>query len=446
MKRLPTIFTALCLLHPATTRAEELPTLETGLARAAGSILTRLRDDGHRNVGVLKFLVAREGEDRFSDSVGTLNLLLARRLEVALVVKNSPRDPLGILDNPSAVAARLPGASHLSREGLDKLFAAEYPLAWGKEKVRPDALIVGTGLIGRDLRTLHLAIHAIDAKTRRPKPLVEDLAVRVRPEHLVELGESFHRGCSGGGAAPPAWRPQTREEAVWDEARQVREKGRPHPAVDPAAPFVLEVLYDGEVQKVEVRGGQAWVPEPSEGQKVVVRYTRRDRSGEVFGVVVKLNGQNTLDREKLPDAQCRCWLSYPQEAGQPQSLEGFQVGANEAEEFRVASREESRRREVYYGSDVGTISMTVFPQRKEKKPPLLLGYDEKDEQLIRRSELRPGEKKAASFAQLQQRLYEGLDRGLILDGGRMVESRIRVVRFQHEPTPAMTVTLRYYRP
>jgi hypothetical protein len=60
----------------------------------------------YRNVGVLKFLVAREGKKDFSDNAGTLNMLLARRLEVALVLANDRKNLLGIIRNASAVAAR----------------------------------------------------------------------------------------------------------------------------------------------------------------------------------------------------------------------------------------------------------------------------------------------------------------------------------------------------
>jgi hypothetical protein len=163
----------------------------------------------------------------------------------------------------------------------------------------------------------------------------------------------------------------------------------------------------------------------------------------VFAVVLKVNGENTLFREKLPDAQCRCWLLYPKDRGRPRDLAGFQVSEDRMEAFRVVSRTESREREVYYGSDVGTITLTVFQERRDKKPQPPRDYLQKDELLIQRSEL--PRKEASTFAPLQQSLYDGLNRGLIVEGGKMVESRIEMVQFQHDPTPVMALTLHYYR-
>jgi hypothetical protein len=441
MKRLWIALLSLGLLAPAPARAEEPPTLEFGLGREARKIIEHLNDKGYRTVGVLKFLLRRQGQDKFSDSLGPLNLLLARRLEVALVVKNDPKNPVGIIEDASAVAATIPEASHLTREGLDKLFAAEYPLAWSKERVKPNALIVGDGMVSRDLRTLTLGIHLIDVRTHKLQTLDGEVVVRLRPEHLSEAGESFHRGAFDDGKADPA----RREQATVQEAQKVRKGDRPHPALDDSAPFKLEVLYDGKVQPVEVREGQARIPEPAQGQTVVLRYTRRDTSGRVFGVVIKVNGENTLFRQKLPDSRCRPWLSYPKEEGKPIDLRGFQVSDGMLEEFRVASREESKQREVDYGSDVGTISMTVFPELRDKKPAPALDFAKKDELLIQRSELPPSKEKPGTFAQLQSSLYAGVDRGLVVDGGKVEASKIEVIPFQRDPTPVMSLTLHYYR-
>ncbi len=440
MKRIGILLSCVLVLTAAPVRADEPPTLEFGLGREASKILQQLRNKGYHNVGVLKFLLAREGQDKFSDSVGTLNLLLARRLEVALIVKNSPTEPIGIIENASAVAERIPGATHLTREGLDKLFAAEYPLAWGKERVKPDALVVGSGMISQDLRTLTLGLHVLDAKTRKPQPLTRELVVRLRPEHLSETGDSFHRGAFDGGDAEP----DRREKALLEDARKVRQGERPHPVRDAEAPFTLQVLYDGKPQTVEIRDGQAWIAEPSEKQEIVLRFTRQDSSDRVFGVVLKVNGENTLFREKLPDAQCRCWLNYPEDRGKAQDKEGFQVRNDKVEKFRVASRAESKEREVYYGSDVGTITLTVFPERRGKAPRPPRDFEQKDELLIRRSEL-PSKEKPSTFAKLQQTLYQDLDRGLITEGGQVIESHIEVIPFQRDPTPVMTLTLHYYR-
>src|SRR4029077_5530543 len=69
-----------------------------------------------KTVAVLKFLGAKDGSD-FSDNLGTINTLLARRLELALILANDPRNPIGVIDDASAVAAKTPGANHRTPEG-----------------------------------------------------------------------------------------------------------------------------------------------------------------------------------------------------------------------------------------------------------------------------------------------------------------------------------------
>src|SRR5262245_27454377 len=88
--------------------------LERELVGQAPDIITRLKERHYANVGLLKFLVTRDGQ-RFSDNVGTLNLQLAKRLEIALILANDPKDPVGIIEDANAVAHRIPGANHLSR-------------------------------------------------------------------------------------------------------------------------------------------------------------------------------------------------------------------------------------------------------------------------------------------------------------------------------------------
>jgi hypothetical protein len=79
-------------------------------------------------VGVLKFRI-QKGSREPTDNAGTLNLDLARRLTVALILADDVRDPLNIIEDASAVAARLNNASYLTAAGRKKLFEQLYPLA-----------------------------------------------------------------------------------------------------------------------------------------------------------------------------------------------------------------------------------------------------------------------------------------------------------------------------
>jgi len=70
-------------------------TLDVQLRKEAESLNKMLReryikgDTKSINVAVLKFRVKRAGESNFTDNAGPLNMLMANRLEVALVLSDS---------------------------------------------------------------------------------------------------------------------------------------------------------------------------------------------------------------------------------------------------------------------------------------------------------------------------------------------------------------------
>src|SRR6476620_9348069 len=150
--------TAFALAVLAVTAPAHGADLEGALLDRAKALVKFSQAKGYKTVGVLKFLGTKDG-NVFSDNLGTVNALLARRLEVALVLANDPRNPIGIIDDASAVAARTPGASHRNPKGREILLAARYKLAWGDPRVRvtPDAFLTGLVSVGKDLKTLRVS-------------------------------------------------------------------------------------------------------------------------------------------------------------------------------------------------------------------------------------------------------------------------------------------------
>src|SRR6476620_770612 len=137
--------TAFALAVLAVTAPAHGADLEGALLDRAKALVKFSQAKGYKTVGVLKFLGTKDG-NVFSDNLGTVNALLARRLEVALVLANDPRNPVGIIDDASAVAAKTPGASHVTPQGRSILLdRATYKLAWGdpRVRVRPDAFLTG---------------------------------------------------------------------------------------------------------------------------------------------------------------------------------------------------------------------------------------------------------------------------------------------------------------
>jgi len=209
------------------------------------------------------------------------------------------------------------------------------------------------------------------------------------------------------------------------------------------APVRLEIRYDGKPQTIEFRGGEAFVPEPREGQKVTLVVRRSGTARPRLGVVLKVNGENTLQRETLPDAQCRMWILEPHltEFG----IRGYQMSDKTMQEFKVLSQEESASREIDYGEHVGAISITVFQEQTTKPlPDLITLEDEGEDFAILSRGVFPAER-PATLGALKAQLSPVATRGLIAEGAQ-VDQTIETVKFQRDPTPLMTATVRYYSP
>jgi hypothetical protein len=424
---------------PARLHAAEPPALEEALFRQAPKVIARLQERGYANIGVLKFLVTKD-DRAFNDNVGTLNQSLARRLELALLLVNDPRRPVGIVANASAVAQRTPGANHLTRAGRDKLFAARYPLAWGRQEVSPDAFLTGTAAVSKDLRTLTVSLLAFDRKNNKLEQLLDDFTASNLPSRLSEMGESFVlRGGADGGEVKLVPEQQRQEQSLQQAAR-VREQKATHPAVDRAAPVTLEVRYDGRPVAYEVRDGRALIPEPREGQQVEM-VLRRDGGKERYGCVLKVNGENTLYRQKVPDLECLRWVLDPGDG--PIRIRGYQSDGKTVAKFRVLSVAESKERAINYGDDVGTITLTVFRELREETKAPDLSEDVAEVAAVGRAEL--PQKQSANYHALKARLLQDANRGLLGEGEKE-SGTVRHVEFTPDPIPVMSLTIVYYRP
>lgn len=434
--------------------------LESALLDRAKGLITHAQKEKYAAVGVLKFHAAKDGA-KPSDNLGTVNTLLARRLEVALVLANDPRNPVGVIEDATTTAAANGRANHLTPDGRAALLAADYKPAWGDPKARVNPSAFFTGLVGvsQDLKTLTVSFFYFDRTTNglKPVPGVPDAVVDNRAAALVELGESFTlRGAFDGGkvqgkkgevkkddakkaevkkADPPADLPKDKDQAAVTTAVEVRDQAGQHPAEDPNAPVKLTVLYDGKPVAVEVKGGKAFVPEPATAQKVEFVLTK-DSLAKRYGVVLKVNGENTLDKQRLPDAKCRMWvLTKPNEVA---GIGGYALGTDRIETFRVLSAPESKAREVNYGADVGTLTLTVFPEGAEAVPDLAENAAEKS--AVAKAEL-PAEP-SKSFDALKAKLLQDANRGLIAEG-TTVAGDVKVVAFTPAAAPVMTLTVIY---
>src|SRR5262249_11705185 len=156
-----------------------------------------------------------------------------------------------------------PGASHVSAAGREKLFQAEYPLAWGDSSAKPDAFLTGVAQITPDMKTITVGILVFDASGAALTKIGTPFEALTTPAMLGAHGESL----TLRGAFDSA-KPEIVQAKVADAAAKIKTKEAIHPLADPASPIALEVTYDGKTAPLEFRDGKAFVPEPHEGQKV----------------------------------------------------------------------------------------------------------------------------------------------------------------------------------
>jgi len=268
---------------------------------------------------------------------------------------------------------------------------------------------------------------------------------------LSELGESFVlRGAFDNGTAKLTFEDsqvKKQQEAV-KEAARVKTQLAKFPHVDQSAPVRLEVTYDGQPVQVEMRNGEAYLAEPMEGQVVQMALVRGAAANGRLGVVLKVNGQNTLFRQTRRDFDCNKWILS---ADHPRIVvRGFQKeNGKTVEQFRILSQKESARRAMDYGRYVGQIQLTVYKELTGSKPkPALLSEDDEDLVAMLRG-VHPPEQPRNLNALKGQLRRAGRDGGSlrgIIEGGNEIRGKIRTVTFTADPTPVMAMAIKYYEP
>jgi hypothetical protein len=414
--------------------AVPLETLDEALVRKAPEVLDWVRKHHYRNVGVLKFLV-RKGKGPLTDNAGTLNLDLARRLELALILDVDADDVVGVFKNASAVAARIEKANHLTAAGRLHFFKQPYRLAWGERKVEAAAFLTGEVQMSDDLRTVDVIVRCFGKKGEPEE--VTKFRARAGADELVQGGESFLQRREEGPAA------------LAKDAVQVQKGKQLHPLHPKAgAPVLLKVLYGRKPVRLAFKAGQAWLPEPQEGQKVRLVVERTPAAGlGRLGVVLKVNGENTLYRERREGPRCSMWVLKP--GRPPLVLEGFQEDAGGGARFKVLSRVESRAREMNYGADVGTITLEVYREKTPRERAARGRKVDTNLAILGQGALpeKPPANVGALRAQLMRQVRDMPRRGGIIEGeGGRFKRKVKTVPFNAYPTPILAASVVYYRP
>ena len=277
-------------------------------------------------MGVVKFLV-RHGDKEPSDDVGDLNLTLANKLEVALILANTD-DKFGIIDKASeqVVREKLLLANHRTEEGRKAFFIRKYALAWSRDQVEPSGFLTAVATFSPDLAKLKLQLQVFDSSGK-----IEDIKGTVSaptsPEMLAQAGFSYALAPSTQKALVAGDPPPTRDAQKREIVEQVGKSAAAKPKeveVPPRSPLddcpiQWTVLYNG---KPVTPNGMS-VPEPQATDRV--EFTLSNPTQGTYAVVLLVNGENTLYQERVAPAACRKWVLGP---NMSVTVRGFQVGAD----------------------------------------------------------------------------------------------------------------------
>lgn len=434
--------------------------LDMKLRENASKIVDFLQKKDCKNVGVLKFLVD-PGDGTLSDNAGELNMGLANRLEVALVLALKD-DSMGIITQATEVAAKIRGANHLDEEGRQKCFRRPYVLAWGDpaHRVKAGMFLTGQAVLAKDLKSITVKIQAFG-----PDGKLEDnvcsFTAKTGVRILADTGHNYlltaksHPDLFKGGArgfdeeqlAKPAV--DTSQQYQSTSASRVdppvTPPPPPPPAIDRAGPIKVTVLYNGK--PVEVKNGR--VPEPTRND--VVSFELVNDSDEVHGVVFKVNGENTLFRERLDDRDCFKWILKPK---QKAKVFGFQTSMNKREDFVVLPPDPTGANEVRYGPLLGTFQISAFRGKlvdKDDEPALVLNTEKQSLLSISRGSLLIGKIEAGSLRALQADLRgretgKEDSKGIVdSDSDNPKDHDVEKVIFKADPPIAvMLYQIRYY--
>jgi len=457
------LLTGLALLAVAPARADEPRDLDAALKVQAGKILDYARKHNAKNITVLKFLV-RTGDGPFDSNAGPLNNGLADRLSVALVLA-LPNDDIGVIRNAEEVLAKS-NANHLDKDGRAACFDAKgFLLAWGDPEimVNPDLFITGTATLSKDLKKTTLRFQAFGNDCKLDESL-DEVTVPTSARTLIDAGRSYLITPKSNPDMFKGARGRPKEDldnVAADASQKFNADLNNNPSGERELPVRVTIYYGDEPVQPDKNGN---IREPKDNEKTV-RFKIENLSDDVHGVVLKVNGENSIFREKFDDKDCTKWLLAPRgkQIGNMRDtvvVSGYQVDDQERKDFNIQSTEVSKANEVRYGPLVGTFQVTVFRAKGDKPdpepaPPPVVKVKEEQQSIaaISRGVLKIGKIQPGNLEALQAELRrrEGerstaTARGLIGPAADSKASPVEKIAFVPDPPiPVMSYRIRYYQ-
>jgi hypothetical protein len=349
------------------TGAARADRLDKELDRRMPDLLAGLKKK-YKAAGVLPFRV-QEGAGRES-LTAPLCGRMAERVETLLMIHNGPDETkaLGLVRDVTP-----------PRSGdRESLFRNRYPLAWGSAKVRPDVFLTGKVTLSKDRRTTEVALEAFDRGSPRTTRLLARFDFPTDAAVLRELGHSFVlsrdareklRGGRGafdelligeaGAKGQANKKPGAAKEATTPR-KAAPEAGGPRDIGGIAFEMLVgDAQEPAAIQRSAASADNVRFEVMSPRVKEKVAFRLRNTTGKTLGVVLQLNGVNTLFEQKLPPEQAAKWKVQPRER---LVVDGFhsKEGVKRVEVLVDAAAER-------LGDKKGLIEIDVFEEAGGKK-------------------------------------------------------------------------------
>jgi hypothetical protein len=361
--------------RPTNQRAVWLTALAVGLALTAGNaaradnidmkliqvaekVMSQAREKGIKNLGVLKFQTKVGKDGKASFDAGVLNANMASRLEFALIMVNDAKNPMGITRNASQVAgAKDKNGNFLTDASRKALFDHDYPLAWGNTTVKVDRFLTGEVHLTNELRDTIVTIKYFDRANPTMSKDEVTLTVKTDRSILSDAGLTFSlakRGAVGDNESID-------DLAVKEAAARLDEKPL-QPTADSIENLIgVKIFYDGKEQSLKTINGALRVDEPQKGTKI--RFGLENKTNEKLGVVLRINGINTLQMEG-PEKQIEECLRWVLDAKGKYEVDGFWIEKTKKVPFVVESPGALPNLDPL---KMGLIEVAVFRQDPEVK-------------------------------------------------------------------------------
>jgi hypothetical protein len=485
----------------AQARAEAV---DEALLKHGPTIVKKVQEHGYNNVGVLKFSVEHSTKGH-SYNAGPINVSMSDRLENALVVANDPKHPLNVIEHATKHAHALARGLKAHSRSLDNdddavvedgpqdrglkaharsfsyidhvadrhtLLNGEYPLVWGNQKVKPDALLTGSIKLAHDNKSATVKIKAITAKNPKSIDDLYSFTMKTDRNFLTECGQSFvvPRSLRALGRDPENNKnnENAKNNAAANNATQVNNDPKTQVPGNRENPLKFSVEYQGQsyepTKDSQDPGNNKYtLPADAKIGDTVKLKIENVSDKETIGVVVAVNGKSTLMQEDItskPLKDCTKWILGP---GESYVIDGFYTKEldENVRKFRVLTAEEAQNEIAVDPSFKGKITIAVFSTVPHKKttPEEPAGKAKIENRSLMRGNI-PHTVKPRSAADARKRVETALKQPVKRFFGKSTGPKSREyigeeksevkgmelqrVKFDFDPESQISMTIQYY--